>query len=153
LILFIKFHQTNRPKYNEDNIMLADQTQTDALFLTPAAAQAIKELVAKRDLEGYALRVYVSGGGCSGMQYGMALDNEIREMDITCESDGVKAVVDEVSIQYLRGATIDFVDDLMGSGFKIDNPNAVAGCGCGSSFRTTDEAAAQENSGGCNSCG
>lgn len=134
--------------------MLAEQTQTDTLNITPAAAQAIKELVEKRDLEGYALRVYVSGGGCSGFQYGMALDNNIREMDITCESDGVKAVVDEVSIQYLRGATIDFVDDLMGSGFKIENPNSVANCGCGSSFRTNDEAAAEANSGsGCSGCG
>jgi iron-sulfur cluster assembly protein len=132
--------------------MLADQIQTDTISLTPAAVQAVKELLAKQDLEDYALRVYVSGGGCSGLQYGMALDNNIRDNDITCESDGVKAVVDEVSIQYLRGATIDFVDDLMGSGFKIDNPNATAACGCGNSFSSSDEADAQANSSSCSGC-
>ena len=132
--------------------MLADQIQTDTISLTPAAVQAVKELLAKRDLEDYALRVYVSGGGCSGLQYGMALDNNIRDNDVTCESDGVKAVVDEVSIQYLRGATIDFVDDLMGSGFKIDNPNATAACGCGNSFSSSDEADAQANSSSCSGC-
>jgi len=132
--------------------MLADQIQSDTISLTPAAVQAIKELLAKRDLEDYALRVYVSGGGCSGLQYGMALDNNIRDDDVTCESGGVKAIVDEVSIQYLRGATIDFVDDLMGSGFKIDNPNAAAACGCGSSFSSSDEADAQANSSSCSGC-
>lgn len=132
--------------------MLADQIQTDTISLTPAAVQAVKELLAKRDLEDYALRVYVSGGGCSGLQYGMALDNNIRDNDVTCESDGVKAVVDEVSIQYLRGATIDFVDDLMGSGFKIDNPNATAACGCGNSFSSSDEADAQANNSSCSGC-
>ena len=132
--------------------MLADQIQSDTISLTPAAVLAIKELLAKRDLEDYALRVYVSGGGCSGLQYGMALDNNIRDDDVTCESGGVKAIVDEVSIQYLRGATIDFVDDLMGSGFKIDNPNAAAACGCGSSFSSSDEADAQANSSSCSGC-
>jgi iron-sulfur cluster assembly protein len=133
--------------------MLVDNitTQTELLTLTPVAAQAVKELLEKRNLDGYALRVFVSGGGCSGFQYGMALENNIREQDLSMEAHGVKLVVDEVSIQYLRGATVDYQDDLMGAGFKIENPNAVSSCGCGSSFRTSDQADG-ESGGGCGSC-
>ena len=133
--------------------MLVENTTTESISMTPTAVQAVKDLLEKRELDGYALRVYVSGGGCSGLQYGMALDNNIREMDFTYEIDGVKAIVDEVSIQYLKGATIDFVDDLMGSGFKIENPNAVAACGCGSSFRTSEDAGQSTSAGGCSGCG
>ena len=100
--------------------MLADQTQTDLITLTPTAVQAVRDLLQKRELDGYALRVFVSGGGCSGLQYGMALEGNIREQDTSCEIDGVKVVVDEVSIDYLRGATVDYIEDVMGSGFKID---------------------------------
>jgi iron-sulfur cluster assembly accessory protein len=132
--------------------MLVENIQTNAISITPAAAQAVRELLEKRDLEGYALRVFISGGGCSGFQYGMALEGNIRENDLSYEIEGVKVVVDEVSIDYLRGATVDYVDDLMGSGFKIDNPNAVSTCGCGSSFRTKDEAGAQGSADGCGSC-
>ena len=133
--------------------MLAENTNLETITLTPAAVQAVKDLLEKRELEGYALRVYVSGGGCSGLQYGMALDNNIRDMDLSYEIEGVMAIVDEVSIQYLHGATIDYVDDLMGSGFKIENPNAVAACGCGNSFRTSDGPSQQPSSGGCSGCG
>jgi iron-sulfur cluster assembly accessory protein len=122
--------------------MLLEQVQNDQITLTPTAAQAVRELLEKRNLSGYALRVFVSGGGCSGFQYGMALEGNVRDEDLSFEHDGVQVVVDEVSINYLRGATIDYVDDLMGSGFKIENPNAVSTCGCGSSFRTKDEAEA-----------
>ena len=117
------------------NENIAEQTQTEILTLTPTAVEAVRELLEKKDLEGYALRVFVSGGGCSGLQYGMALEANIREQDFTCEVDGVKVVVDEVSIDYLRGASVDYVENVMGSGFKIDNPNAIASCGCGSSFQ------------------
>lgn len=131
--------------------MLVDEpVQTQELTLTPAAAQAVRDLLAKRSLEGYALRVFVSGGGCSGFQYGMALDGNPREDDRTYEFDGVKVVVDEVSIDYLRGATVDYVDNLMGAGFKIENPNAVSTCGCGSSFRTKGEAGAEAEGESCN---
>ena len=133
--------------------MLTDQTTTEMVTLTPAAVQAISDLLEKRELEDYALRVYVSGGGCSGLQYGMALDNNFRDLDSTYETDGVKVIIDEVSIEYLRGATIDFVDDLMGSGFKIDNPNATAGCGCGNSFKTDQDSGARPGNNGCNGCG
>lgn len=132
-------------------MVLAEQTQTETIQLTSAAADAVRDLLAKRDLEGYALRVYIKGGGCSGYQYGMALDDNFREQDLISESHGVKVVIDEVSIDYMRGATIDFVEDVMGSGFKVENPNAVASCGCGSSFRTQDGEAPQGGA-GCNSC-
>lgn len=128
--------------------MLMDQVQTGFITLTPAAAEAVKGLLEKRNLTGYALRVFISGGGCSGFQYGMALENNIREQDLTAEMHGVQVVVDEVSIDYLRGATVDYVDEIMGSGFKIENPNAVSSCGCGSSFRTKDSAGAASE-GGC----
>jgi len=119
--------------------MLADQTSTQTIILTPAAANAVRDLLAQRNLEGYALRVFVSGGGCSGIQYGMALEANIREQDLTEEFDGVKVVVDEVSIDYLRGATVDFVDGPTGSGFKIDNPNVFASsCGCSSATQGAD---------------
>jgi iron-sulfur cluster assembly protein len=120
---------------------LLEETNIEQVTLTPAAADAVQELLSKRDLEGYALRVFVSGGGCSGFQYGMALEDNIRENDVVSEQHGVKIVVDEISINYLSGATVDFVDEIMGSGFKIENPNAVATCGCGSSFRTKGESA------------
>jgi len=129
--------------------MLAEQVQTEFVTLTPAAAQAVKDLFAKRNLEGYALRVFVQGGGCSGFQYGMALENNIRDADLTGEFEHVQVVVDEISIDYLRGATIDYVDDVMGSGFKIENPNAVSACGCGSSFRTKNDSGADAGGCGC----
>ena len=128
---------------------LLEITQTDQLSVTPAAADAVQELFAKRDLEGFALRVFVSGGGCSGYQYGMALEDNIRETDIVSEQHGVKIVVDEISINYLDGATVDYVDEVMGSGFKIENPNAMSTCGCGSSFKTSDDPGAASAAGGC----
>ena len=132
--------------------MLAEQVDIDKVTLTPAAAQAVLDLLEKRNLTGYALRVFVSGGGCSGFQYGMALEDHIRESDLIYEMNGVKLVVDEISINYLSGATVDYVDGLMGSGFKIENPNAVAACGCGNSFRTKESGNASDAQGGCG-CG
>ncbi|HLE92509.1 MAG TPA: iron-sulfur cluster insertion protein ErpA [Anaerolineales bacterium] len=130
-------------------MVLLEQTQTDQITLTAAAADAVRELLAKRNLEGYALRVFVSGGGCSGFQYGMALEGNVRENDLAIDQNGVKVVVDEISINYLAGATIDYVDELMGSGFKIENPNAVSSCGCGSSFRTKDDQESTSTGAGC----
>ncbi|GAB4497403.1 MAG: iron-sulfur cluster insertion protein ErpA [Anaerolineales bacterium] len=138
-------------------MVTVDMTQValEQVTLTPSAASAVIDLMAKRNLEGYGLRVFISGGGCSGFQYGMALENNFRETDLVSEQHGVKVVVDEVSINYLVGATVDYVqDNLMGSGFKIENPNAVSSCGCGSSFRTKDSGGAQaEASGGSCGCG
>ena len=131
--------------------MVLEQITTQDITLTQAASQAVKDLLEKRNLSGYALRIFISGGGCSGFQYGMALENNIRAQDLRYDFDAVEVVVDEVSIQYLKGATVDYVDDLMGSGFKIENPNAIASCGCGSSFRTQDSQAGADAS-GCSGC-
>ena len=124
---------------------LKESTEEKTLGLTSAAAEAVKDLLEKKNLEGYALRIYIQGGGCSGFQYGMALDNNIREQDIVVEEHGVKVIVDEVSIGYMHGASIDYVENNMGSGFKIDNPNALSSCGCGSSSDSQQY--------GCNGCG
>jgi iron-sulfur cluster assembly protein len=129
--------------------MLLDDVQTESVTLTPTAITAVRELLSKRNLTGFALRVFISGGGCSGYQYGMALDAAIRDDDYKMEYEDVKVVVDEVSMKYLNGATVDYVDNLMGSGFKIENPNAVSTCGCGSSFRTSGEAGAESETGSC----
>lgn len=115
-------------------------TDTPFLTLSTSASEAVKNILQERNLEGYALRVYVAGGGCCGVNFGMALDNNFRDVDTTIDMDGVKVVVDEVSIEYLRGATIDFVNDPeRGAGFAVSNPNAKShehgegGCGCGGS--------------------
>ena len=113
---------------------------TPTLTLSTAASDAIKNILTERNLEGYALRVYVAGGGCCGVNFGMALDNNFRDVDTTFEVDGVKVVVDEVSIDYLRGAHVDFVNDPeRGAGFAVSSPvatgheHAEGGCGCGGS--------------------
>ena len=131
--------------------MVLEQTNNKQIIITSSAADAVKELLEQRNLEGYALRVFVSGGGCSGMQYGMALEENIRETDHIFEQEEIKVVVDEVSIDYLDGSTVDYVNEVMGSGFKIENPNAIAGCGCGDSSRTQEEGY-PTNSGGCSGC-
>jgi iron-sulfur cluster assembly accessory protein len=84
------------------------------------------------------LRVFVAGGGCSGFQYQMVLEDELRDGDLVTESDGIKLYVDQFSLKYLTGAEVDFVNSLMGGGFTVHNPNAVSSCGCGSSFQTAD---------------
>ena len=129
-------------------------TETPVLIVTPGAVNKIRELLAARNLEGYALRVFVSGGGCSGLQYGMAFEQNADEYDTRVETDGINLLVDPTSLQYLQGATIDFVEDLMSGGFRIDNPNAVSSCGCGHSFRTSGSSdAAEGDTCGCGSCG
>lgn len=125
------------------------------LVLTPAATDAVKNILAERKLEGYALRVYVAGGGCCGVNFGMALDNNIRDVDTTFESNGVQVVVDEVSIEYLRGASIDFVNDpVRGAGFAVDSPAAKAGgsCACGSESHSHSHEGGSCGCGGSCSC-
>ena len=130
-----------------------NNTQTDTAFMTvtPAAVDVIRNLLVQREIPNHALRVFVSGGGCSGMQYGMAFEENAKDFDQTLEVDGVRLIVDPTSMMYLQGATIDFVDSLMGGGFRIDNPNAVSSCGCGHSFKTANDAGA-ESAAGCGSC-
>lgn len=111
-------------------------TNNEVIELTPAAAQRVQQLLEERNLQDHALRVFVGGGGCSGLQYGMGLDGEPRADDLQFEFGGIRVIIDPMSIGYLQGAKIDYIEDLMGGGFKIDNPNAVASCGCGHSFRT-----------------
>jgi iron-sulfur cluster assembly accessory protein len=91
----------------------------------------------KDSMPGGGLRIYVQGGGCSGFQYGMVLD-EVAEGDQVFDKDGIKVIVDAMSARYLEGAEVDYKDDLMGGGFAIKNPNAVSTCGCGHSFQTAD---------------
>ncbi len=117
-------------------------TETPAISLSTAASEAVKNVLTERNLEGYALRVYVAGGGCCSVNFGMALDNNIRDVDTIFEANGVKVVVDEISIDYLRGATIDFINDpVRGAGFTVDSPTTAShshehgeeGCSCGGS--------------------
>lgn len=120
--------------------------------LSERAGEEIRSLLERQGKADAALRVFVSGGGCSGLNYGMAIDDTIEEDDFTFDAHGVKVIVDSLSYNYIKGASVDYVDDPMGGGFKIDNPNAVRSCGCGSSFSTED--APEESSGGCGSgCG
>lgn len=117
--------------------------------LTPAATKRVKSLLSEKGLDGYGLRVFVGGGGCSGLQYGMAFENEEQEGDFVLDCDGVKVIVDSMSSQYLMGANVDYIENLMGGGFKIDNPNAVSSCGCGHSFKTTAQQSAGADSAAC----
>lgn len=104
------------------------------LTISPDAVQRINQLLEARNNPDLRLRVYIEGGGCSGFQYGFQFDDSLEEDDLPIECEGVKVVVDMLSLQYLSGAEIDFKDDIMGSRFLVNNPNASATCGCGSSF-------------------
>ena len=116
------------------------QERTDALVsLTPAAAAKIRGLMAEES-DVSVLRVAIEGGGCSGFQYGLGFDRGALEGDHEFECEGVTVVVDPFSAPYLRGATVDYLETIQESGFKIDNPNAVASCGCGHSFTVADDA-------------
>ncbi len=104
----------------------------ETLTLTPLALQKVKEIQVARDLENYLLRVYVAGSGCAGIQYGMAFEEAAQSDDTVIKFDGVTMVVDPVSLPYVTGAHIDFVEGPMGAGFRVENPNAMgSSCGCG----------------------
>ncbi len=118
------------------------EIQPTTLSLTDAAASKLRELTAAETSPEIGLRVYVYSGGCSGFKYGMMIEDAPTPEDQTLESNGVRVYVDGKSIDLLRGAQIDYVDTLMGAGFTVNNPNAVAACGCGSSFRTADDGGA-----------
>ncbi len=119
-------HNTYIP-YRNDKEMSSDIT------MTPAAAERIREiLLAEPDKK--ALRISVSGGGCSGFQYEFDLDDASKDNDHAIEKDGSTILIDSISLVYLLGSEVDFVDDLIGASFQINNPNATASCGCGTSF-------------------
>jgi iron-sulfur cluster assembly protein len=111
--------------------------ETSILSITPTAAEKVRELLEQENDASLALRIFVAGGGCSGLQYGMTLD-EKQDGDTTVEQSGIKVLVDEMSLGYINGSQIDYVDSLMGAGFTVNNPNAVSSCGCGHSFKTAD---------------
>ena len=105
-----------------------------SVVFTNAAASKVGELIAEEDNPNLKLRVFISGGGCSGFQYGFTFDEEIEEGDSQVENQGVMLLIDPMSVQYLMGAEIDYKEDLQGAQFIIRNPNAQTTCGCGSSF-------------------
>ena len=124
------------------------------ISLTDNAAQEVRDILEQQgNPEGVALRIYVAGGGCSGLQYGMALDENAEEGDAFFEDKGVSVVIDAMSLKYISGSIVDYVTTPMGGGFKVENPNATKSCGCGSSFSTEDDASGQTVTGGCGSCG
>ncbi len=112
----------------------ATQPAGPTLVFTDAAALKVSDLIAQEENDALKLRVFISGGGCSGFQYGFTFDEDIQDGDLEIENQGVKLLVDPMSIQYLIDAEIDYKEDLEGSRFVIRNPNASTTCGCGSSF-------------------
>jgi iron-sulfur cluster assembly accessory protein len=118
---------------------MIDQQPT-VVSLTDAAVLKLQELTREETNPQIGLRVYVYSGGCSGFRYGMMLEDAPTPDDRVMEASGIKVYVDGQSVDLLKGSQIDYVDTLMGAGFTVNNPNAVAACGCGSSFRTADDA-------------
>src|SRR6476661_8788238 len=119
------------PKHPKETLMEALVAIEPMVVITDKAAEKAKALLISRELPEGALRVFVAGGGCSGYQYGMALARSAEEDDIVLEQSGVRILVDPESAQHLKGAEIDYVDDIMKSGFSIYNPNATKSCACG----------------------
>ncbi|MEP2829063.1 iron-sulfur cluster insertion protein ErpA [Parvibaculum sp.] len=116
-----------------DSATIDPATTNIPISLTDRAATQIGKILQGED-EGTVLRVSVQGGGCSGFQYGFTLDDTKTDDDLVLEKNGVTVLIDSVSVDYLAGSEIDYVDDLIGAAFKINNPNATASCGCGTSF-------------------
>ena len=119
---------------------MIDQQPTTVVSLTDAAVGKLSELTKEETNPAIGLRVYVYSGGCSGFRYGMMLEDAPTPEDRILDVSGIKVYVDGQSVDLLKGSQIDYVDTLMGAGFTVNNPNAVAACGCGSPFRTTDSA-------------
>ncbi len=114
------------------------------VIITEAAAAQVKEMMKQNEEENAFLRVGVQGGGCSGLSYGMGFEHEINADDVKSEQHGITVLVDKESEPILTGTIIDFKQSEMGGGFTIDNPNAIASCGCGSSFKTADNTGTPE---------
>src|SRR5919109_5561792 len=110
--------------------------QSQIITITPKAADKVAAFVKQEGQANLLLRAYVSGGGCPGLSYGMGFEEKADEDDQLIEQNGVKLIVDSYSKRYLKGANIDYIDSLMGSGFKINNPNVTKSCSCGHSFST-----------------
>jgi iron-sulfur cluster assembly protein len=112
------------------------ETTQKTISVTPKAAEKVKEFMKQEGREDLFLRVYVSGGGCAGLSYGMGFEEKADEEDTVIEENGVKLLVDSYSSRHLQGTEIDYIESLMGSGFKINNPNVTKSCSCGHSFST-----------------
>lgn len=132
-------------------------TPESPIMLTDRAAQEVKDILEQQgNPDDVALRIYVAGGGCSGLQYGMALDENVEDGDQFFADKDVRVVIDPMSLKYITGSIVDYVTTAMGGGFKVENPNATKSCGCGSSFTTGEEGAEGLDTragGGCGSCG
>ena len=113
---------------------MSDVTSERRITISDSAARRITALKAQEAAEGAFLRIAVSGGGCSGFQYGLSFDEDTSPDDVVFEHGGIRVVVDDVSLELLNGSEVDFVEDLMGASFQIKNPNAASSCGCGNSF-------------------
>ena len=122
------------------------EAQVALISITPTAAEKVREMLEAEGNPELGLRIFVAGGGCSGLQYGMTLD-ETQDGDSIFETNGVRVLIDEMSADYIGGSEVDYVDSLMGAGFTVNNPNAVSTCGCGHSFKTAGD------SGDARSCG
>lgn len=120
-----------------------------SMSVTEAAARKAGELLQNAQKVDGAIRVFVKSGGCSGYSYGMAIDDRELEGDSVFEDRGVRIVVDKMSLPLLRGSQIDYVENMMGGGFSVNNPNATSACGCGSSFRTDGRSAPEGESASC----
>jgi iron-sulfur cluster assembly protein len=120
--------------------------QAQIVMMTPVASDKVRTILAQENQADLGLRVFVRGGGCSGLSYGMALD-ERAEDDLVAEQDGVLVLIDPMSAMYIQGAEIDYQESLMGGGFTVNNPNAVSTCGCGHSFQTADHAGTAKSCG------
>ena len=130
------------------------------ITITDRAADKVREFMAAEDDDASALRIAIEGGGCSGFQYALGFDSGPQDGDEVVEMHGVTIVVDPFSLPYLKGADIDYVDGLSGTGFQISNPNVQAACGCGSSFQAKEDGeeagepvATSAGGGGCSGCG
>ena len=119
--------------FGKREIIMTDNI-TVPLTFTDAAANKVKNLISEEENTNLKLRVYITGGGCSGFQYGFTFDEKVNEGDLTIEKSGVQLVIDPMSLQYLIGGTVDYTEGLEGSRFTVNNPNATSTCGCGSSF-------------------
>ncbi len=113
-------------------------TSEAIVTVTQKAAEKARAILSERGVENGSLRVFVAGGGCSGYQYGMSIARNAEEGDITIQAEGITILIDEESAPLISGAEVDYVDDIMKSGFTIFNPNAVKSCACGTSFQTAD---------------
>jgi iron-sulfur cluster assembly protein len=130
--------------HSENEFKGGNEMSKDVIFLTETAALQIKEMMKHNEEEGAFLRIAVQGGGCSGLSYGVGFDHEVKEGDFQFEQFGIPVLVDKESAPVLQGTKIDYKQSMMGGGFTIDNPNAIASCGCGSSFRTAEDAGMPE---------